>query len=197
MKIRNYRSFKKEKGVFCIEGTWTNDYRVKTSVLKALEFLEVIENVKTVIRQCPNLPAFQQLVNDSFQARYSHYSILYLAFHGESNSIFIEKRKKKGISLDDLAEIIGNRANGKIIHLGCCSTLDVDGWALRRFLKATNALAISGYKKDIDFVKSTAYDLVYFQQCQQAHDVRKISSAMKKYHKNLGDELGFVFKYFE
>jgi hypothetical protein len=132
IKKRKYRTFKKEKGVFCIEGSWTNDHRDKTSVLKALEFLEVIEDVKTVIRQCPNLSAFKQLVNDSFQSRYSHYAILYLAFHGKSDSIFVEKRKK-GISLDDLAEIIGDRANGKIIHLGCCSTLNVDGWALRRF----------------------------------------------------------------
>ena len=72
IKKRKYRTFKKEKGVFCIEGSWTNDHRDKTSVLKALEFLEVIEDVKTVIRQCPNLSAFKQLVNDSFQSRYSH-----------------------------------------------------------------------------------------------------------------------------
>ncbi|MDQ3190367.1 MAG: hypothetical protein M3Q58_02110 [Bacteroidota bacterium] len=56
--------------------------------------------------------------------------------------------------------MIGEKANGKIIHFGCCSTLNTDGCALRRFLQKTKALAISGYYKDIDFVESTVFDLM-------------------------------------
>ncbi len=39
--IRIFKSFTKEKGVFCIEGSWEKDHRDKKSVNKALEFLDV------------------------------------------------------------------------------------------------------------------------------------------------------------
>ena len=88
--------------------------------------------------------------------------------------------------------MIGNRANGKIIHFGCCSTLNVSKWVINKFLKKTNALAVSGYKTDIDFIESTVYDLLYFQQCQKSFSMKVIEKNMKAYHNKLGKELGFV-----
>lgn len=188
---RKINSFYKQKGIFCIEGSWENDHRDKKSVVKALEFLECIESVKSIIKQCHNPTTLKELLSDSMQAKYSKYPIVYLAFHGSPEEIFVGKRNRT-VSFDEVAEIIGDRANGKIIHFGCCSTLETDGWSIRRFLKKTNALAVSGYKKDIDFVQSTAFDLLYFQQCQKYYNIKKIKSSMKAYHNKLGKELGFV-----
>ena len=193
-QIRAYKSFTKEKGILCIEGSWENDHRDKKSVEKALEFLECIENVKFIVKQCHNQATLEELTRDSMQSRYSKYSILYLAFHGKPGMINVGKRSKY-VSFDEVADMIGDKANGKIIHFGCCSTLKLDGWAIRRFIKKTNALAVSGYSKDIDFVRSTAFDIMYFQQCQRAFDIRKVTKQMKKYHSKLGNELGFVIKH--
>lgn len=126
--------------------------------------------------------------------KYKKYSIIYLAFHGEPNSIHLGKHGKKA-NLEEIANIINGRANGKIVHFGCCSTLDVSQWELRRFLKNTNALAVSGYKKDIDFIRSTALDLLYFQQCQKTFDIRIIKRKMNEYYKKLSGELGFIIKH--
>lgn len=191
--IRTHRTENYKKGIFCIEGLWTPDHRDKSSVKKALDFLELIEGVKTAHRNCINKLALSQLIDDSFQKRYSRYAILYLAFHGEPSKIVVEKRNKT-VSLDEVADMIDGRANGRIIHFGSCRTLETDGWELRRFLKKTNALAVSGYTADVDFVRSSVFDLIYFQQCQTTTSIRKISEEMKRYYKNLGAELGFKIK---
>jgi hypothetical protein len=194
--IRNDKAFTKKKGIFCIEGAWVNDHRDLTSVGKALEFIKTIEKVEYIHKQCHNHQTLEELINDSMQKKYSKNSILYFAFHGKKEHIFVEKRNKS-IHLDKIAEIIGERANGKIIHFGSCSTLDTSGWMIRKFLKNTKALAISGYKKDIDFLKSTLFDLLYFQQCQRHYSIKSIENQMKKYHSKLGKELGFVIHRFK
>ena len=111
----------------------------------------------------------------------------------QPSKIVVEKRNKT-VSLDEVADMIDGRANGRIIHFGSCRTLETDGWELRRFLKKTNALAVSGYTADVDFVRSSVFDLIYFQQCQTTTSIRKISEEMKRYYKNLGAELGFKIK---
>ena len=188
---RNDKAFTKEKGVFCIEGSWVNDHRDSTSVSKALEFLKIIENVNIIHKQCHNRLTLDELIDDSMQKKYANNSILYFAFHGKPEHLLVEKRNKT-IHIDEIAELIGDRADGKIIHFGCCSTLDTNGWVIRRFLKKTNALAVSGYKKDIDFLKSTLFDILYFQKCQKHYSIKSIEKEMKKYHQQLGKELGFV-----
>jgi hypothetical protein len=194
--IRNIRAFTKEKHIFCIEGSWENDHRDTKSVTKALEFLKCIEKVDCITTHCNNVSTLEELISDSMQAKYKKYSILYLAFHGKSNNILVGKRNGS-VSLEEIAEMIGDKANGKIIHFGSCSTLNVSGWELRKFLKKTNALAISGYKKDIEFVRSTLFDLIYFQQCQSSVNIKVIERNIYKYYSNLGKELGFVFKYWK
>jgi hypothetical protein len=191
--IRSVNAFSRKKGIFCIEGPWVNDHASSTSVAKALEFLSIIESVNVIHKQCQNEATFNDLIDDAMKKKYSKNSILYLAFHGEPGKLFVGRRKKT-INLDDVASVIGKRANGKIIHFGCCSTLNVSGWELRRFLRITGALAISGYQKDIDFLKSTLFDLLYFQQCQRNVNINSIKAGMKRYHNRLGKELGFVMK---
>jgi hypothetical protein len=192
--IRSVRSFSREKDIFCIEGSWDNDHRDKKSVEKALELLECIEQIHTITRKCYNYETLENLLADSMLKKYNKYSIIYLAFHDEPNSIHLGKHGKKA-NLEEIANIINGRANGKIVHFGCCSTLDVSQWELRKFLKNTNALAISGYKEDIDFMKSTALDLLYFQQCQKTFDIRIIKRKMNEYYKKLSEELGFMIKH--
>lgn len=194
--IRNVHSFQREKNIFCIEGSWVNDHRSKTSVKLALDFLECIEGIKPIVKQCQNKETLKELLEDCTLSKYKKYNIIYLAFHGTSENIFVGKRNKT-VNLDEIAEMIGDKANGKIIHFGCCSTLDTTGWKLRSFLNKTGALAISGYNKDIDFTKSTAFDLMYFQQCHKTTNIIKIEKEMKAYHNKLGKELGFVIKYWK
>jgi hypothetical protein len=192
--IRSIRSFTREKNIFCIEGSWDSDHRNKTSVERALDFFECIEQVKTTTRKCYNKETLKDILSESMQSKYRKYSIIYLAFHGEPNAIHLGRRNKKA-NLEEIADIINGKANGKIIHFGACSTLNVSQSKLNKFLENTNALAISGYKTDIDFIKSAALDLLYFQQCQKTVDIRTIKTRMNEYYRKLSKDLGFVIKY--
>ena len=54
-----------------------------------------------------------------------------------------------------------------MIHFGCCQTLGVSQRRLRRFILETDALAVSGYEKDIDWVRSAGLDFSFFASIQQ------------------------------
>lgn len=54
-----------------------------------------------------------------------------------------------------------------MIYFGTCSTLDVDKRHLKRFLKQTNALAVCGYKSEVDWMLSAAFDLLVFGTMQE------------------------------
>ena len=124
--IRNVKSFTREKHIFCIEGSWENDHRDTKSVKQALEFLKCIEKVNCIFKQCNNPSTLKELIFDSMLAKYKKLSILDFAFHGEPNNILVGKRNGK-VNLEEIAEMIGDKANGKIIHFGSCSALDVSG----------------------------------------------------------------------
>ncbi|MES2703839.1 MAG: DUF6642 family protein [Bacteroidota bacterium] len=183
----------KEKNIFCIEGDWTNSLKDRSSIKTALEFLEHNSHIRTAHRNCSTIEEFDQRIKTSLQKAYSKYGIIYLAFHGTPGSINVGKRKK--LAIEEIAEMVSGKAEDKIIHFGSCSTLDVSGWDLRRFLETTGALAVSGYKTDIDFIPSTFLDMLYFEHCQYSRKMSTIETNMNAYHRKLMNKLGFVIKY--
>ena len=183
----------KDKNIFCIEGNWSNNLKHKASIKSALDFFEHNSKAKYIHRHCSTDSQFEELIKTSLQKTYHKYAIIYLAFHGDQGTINVGKRQK--LSLDEIAEMIGDTATDKIIHFGCCSTLDVSGWELRRFLKNTGALAVSGYTEKIDFIQSTFLDILYFKHCQYSRKMSVIEKEMYSYYKVLMQELGFIIKY--
>lgn len=180
------------KHIFCIEGSWSNDFKDKASILAALEFLKCNAEIDFIRKECIEPEAFKVLLQTAMQKGYVKYGIVYLAFHGSSRCLHIGKRKK--IDLAAIADIIEDSAQNKIIHFGSCSTLKgVTAWELKRFLNKTGAAAISGYTKDIDFIESTVLDILYFKKCQQyiRTPLVKTQRDMKQYYGKLIAELGF------
>lgn len=183
----------KKKHIFCIEENWTHDLKDKASIRTALDFLEHNAEIKPIRKDCSTIDQFKDLVETSLQKRYKQHSIIYLAFHGSPGCLHIGKRKK--LDFSTIAELLDGRAADKIIHFGSCSTLNLDGWELRRFWKDTGALAISGYTKDIDFIESSVLDILYFRKCQEYRKVPLIERDMKEYYGRLMRELGFKMMY--
>lgn len=183
----------KKKHIFCIEGNWTHDLKDKASIRTALDFLEHNAEIKSIRKDCSTIDQFNDLIGTSLQKRYKQHTIIYLAFHGSPGSLHVGKRKK--IDFHCLAEWLDGRAADKIIHFGSCSTLNIDGWELRRFWKDTGALAVSGYTKDIDFIESSVLDILYFRKCQESRKMAAIETEMKEYYGRLMRELGFKMIY--
>jgi hypothetical protein len=95
------------------------------------------------------------------------------------------------ISLDELAEMLGDSCKNKILHFGACHVLNTDTRLLKRFLKQTNALCICGFKYEIKFIESSAFDILLLDMFQEFLDVTRVEANIKMYYKSFANKLGF------
>ena len=56
----------------------------------------------------------------------------------------------------------------RIIHFGSCGTLDIHGNRVRSFLQRTGALAVCGYKSEVDWMLSAAFEIIPSSPTQTA-----------------------------
>lgn len=76
------------------------------------------------------------------------------------------------VDLAWLEERLAGACKGRVIHLGSCQTMNVHGRRLNKFLKTTGALAVCGYKIDVDWIYSAAFEIMLFG-CFQRYSMTK------------------------
>lgn len=166
------------KGIFCIEGLWENNLRQKSTVQPILDLLHLNEKIPYIYRDSATIEELEFYLKKWTQQAYKRYPILYLAFHGEENEI---APGRGNYSIDYLREVIKGKCENKIIIFASCSTVSIDKRRLKTFLKDTNALAICGYKNDVDWMISTAFELLLLSTMQENHfDGRGIEAICRK-----------------
>lgn len=154
---------KDAKGIFCLEGDWTNDLRDTSSVENGLRLLRDTERIPYIHRNIATRADFEYYLGKWVNKQYANYPVLYLGFHGVPGGEVIQMpAKKEEVSLDDLAEILGGRCAGRIIYLGSCYALDTHGIRLNKFIARTDALAVCGYTKWVAWTVSTAFEIILF-----------------------------------
>lgn len=99
------------------------------------------------------------------QKTYADYPVLYLAYHGVEDNLVLADGK---ISLTELSseEYLGDKCKNRIVVIGSCSTLAIDKRKLKTFLKRTGALAVCGYRTDVNWVESTAFEMLLLYAMQ-------------------------------
>lgn len=127
--------------------------------------MELNNGIKTIYKTCGSIEEFELRINQITRdnRKYKSFEIIYLAFLGSKNNIIFGETE---YSLNEIDLLLESKLNDKIIHFGNCKTLLYEKQA-RDFLKITCAKAISGYIKIIDFIESTALDILYFNPCQE------------------------------
>ena len=159
----------KVRGIFCLETDWS-EVRTSPSVEPMLELLKCSPlAIPFVHRNVVTVDALDYYLKKWTQRRHDDLPILYLAFHGIEGEVQFGdlRRRAARVTLDQLEEALRGKCHGRVIHFGCCQTLRVSQWRLRRFIEETGALAVSGYEKDIDWVRSAALDFSLFASIQQ------------------------------
>lgn len=144
-------------GIFCLEGEWDPDLRERLSVLPVLEYLERLGEIKAIHRDVATRAELKHYLGKWSQRRYDDYRVLFLATHGDKGELTWSKGNRT--SLVELAEILGDSANGCYIYLGACLTL-FDDKESRKFVEATGAAAVLGYRKSVDFIEGAAFETV-------------------------------------
>ncbi|KQC03450.1 MAG: hypothetical protein APR54_09400 [Candidatus Cloacimonas sp. SDB] len=153
----------KGKGIFCLEAKWYNDLRKKSSVRPILELLEMNSNIPYIYADCATAAEFEFFLKKWALKKYISYPILYLAFHGSENGIWISNQF---ITLDEISLILKGKCTNKIILFASCSTINIDMINLKNFLQTTDALAICGYKLIVPWIQSTALELMILSAMQ-------------------------------
>lgn len=155
----------RKRGIFCLEGDWWNDLNRSSTVKPVLKLLcQTDPGISFVHRDVGTLEEFKHYLGKWVQKGRSQYPVLYLAFHGDKGVICVgdQRRPKSRMKLDDLAALLEDKCNGRIIHLGSCGTLDCDARHIQRFLQTTGASAVTGFSGDIGWLKSSAFEALLF-----------------------------------
>ena len=186
----------KKKGVFCLEGDWWGA-RDKTSIEPMLRLLETMGGYKVpyVHHDVATHEEFDFYLQKWCGRTFDRYPILYLAFHGEPGGIAVGEGRTSTIALDELADRLEGSCKGRVIHFGSCSTLDIHGNELNRFLRRTGACAVFGFRTDVDWPLSAAFDLLVLGYLQEvsltAPGMRKLQRLLKEDAPGLGKRLEF------
>jgi hypothetical protein len=128
--------------------------------------------------------------------RGANYPILILAFHGEPGLLYVGARRKTNVvTLDDLATIVGDKLRGRLVHLSACSALDVEHRRIRRFLKRTGAVAATGFREDVEWLKSSAFEVmlldIFLQHPLTRAGARRMARSVRRELPELRRELRF------
>src|SRR5690606_545520 len=139
----------------------------------------------------------QHLLREWLQARYASFPVLVLAFHGKPGQIIVSKGRgsSRYMTLEEIADLLAGACKGCVIHFSSCETIDVDKGRLEAFLRKTRAAAVSGFRFDIEWLHSAAFEILYLGALQNysatAHGMRAVERQLRKLAPTLMKLLGF------
>jgi len=87
------------------------------------------------------------------QKQYQAYSICMLEFHGTRRDL----RRRTTSSISTSSGDAGRTVCRRLMHFDSCETLDIPVRQIEAFRRRTNADAISGYTKDVDWIEAAAF----------------------------------------
>ncbi len=157
------RKNRQKKNIFCIEGLWDNDLRRRSTIEPILELLSINYDIKYIYKDCATREELFYLLDRWKRARYDTYPILYIATHGWERGL---RFGDHDLWLQELAERLAGECKNRIIVFASCKTLGGEQDPLEDFLERTGALAICGYRNDVPWLRSTAFECLLLASMQ-------------------------------
>lgn len=174
------------KNIACLESLWNTDIEDRWSVRPILEVIANIHDLKLAYLSCNTHEEFA--FNLKMLAKRRSYGILYLAFHGAPGEIFLGD--DTSLTLENLQELMGTRFADWIVHFGSCSTVDVTPRQLKSFVVETQVKMVLGYTKSVDWIESSALDLLIFQSLQKYINLNAWWTYLKKTYPDMVELTG-------
>ena len=154
-------------GIYCIECTWGDNYSVKGP----LSLVTAVHGAPMIHRVVGSSQDFEKSLTiwSKRIMKNVKYAVLYLGFHGFAKGLQVGKDAplRNYVRWEQIADLVADLDPGEwrweqsLIHFGACSTMDAADSDLEAFLKETRVEAISGYTRDVGWMASTAFDLMY------------------------------------
>ncbi len=187
---------KTKKGVFCLEiSDWFGSMKKKNTVEPVLELLHHSPlEVRYIHRDVATKEELNFYLGKWTLAEYRSYPILYLAFHGAPGELFLAENSGM-INIEELLKILEGKCHKKIIHFGACSVFNLEGRVLKRIISRFDALAISGYSSEVDWVTSSVFEMLFLAELQKnaltKSGILAVKNRIKEIAPHLSKKLGF------
>ena len=187
------------KGVFCLETDQWFGYKDRATVEPALDLLERYRKVPYQHRDVATTEEFRYFLDKYFRPGFKTHPILYLGFHGagaeDGIDAFVETGDGTPVSLEQLEEWIDGRCGGRLVHFGACGVMKSHGNRLNRFVRNTGAVGCCGYREDVDWLESAAFETLLLGLLQGAaftkSSIQKFDRDLKEMAPGLYERLGF------
>jgi hypothetical protein len=175
------------KKLVCLESDW-EDWDKPKSVLPMLQLLSYRENGRLtyVHKYCNSKKDF--LDNATEVGKHKRFEIVYVAMHGSRGEIH---PGKESIYLQDLSEHTGRKWENRIVHFGSCAVLYSEE-KVKNFQKETGIALITGFRKNIDWDYSTAFDYLCLTHLLNDNNDGHLINRLHKLAKGPFADLGFV-----
>ncbi len=176
--------------IICLEGEWSADIRSEESVKPLLQILQRRGEIKYIYRRCGTKSELGYYLR---QRRYFRdYHIVYLSFHGARGKLRISPEEE--MTLAEIADLARGAFRKKVVYFGSCKTLRAVDEQLKEFLTMTGAAAVAGYTKDVGWVESSAFELLFLYWAayykKPAYLLRKLAARYPRFDELMG------FKYY-
>jgi len=186
------------KGVFCLECDWWSDARRRYSMEYLLDLLDQFTppRCRHIHYDVSTREEFFFLIRKWSQKRFATHPLLYLGFHGKQGELLLGSAKRSPrVTLEEISETLAGKCNGRVILFGSCETIRAVPWQRRNFLEATQALAICGYQREVDWMTSAAMDLIVLAAMQEftftLTGISAIAERIRQRSRGLQRALGF------
>lgn len=161
-----------EKFIFCLEAISDSKFPESTPTIKGLEQL-ALQGIESIYNFCDSIEELEErlgaLVYDD--KHFKEYEIIYLVVQGTEDSIQLSNYF---YTLQEIAELFEGKMKGKIIHFANTKPLDLTQDDAQYFLDVSGARAISGYGLNSVSVASLPLDQLFFNLCQDEHDLTEV-----------------------
>jgi hypothetical protein len=185
------------KGIFCLESEWFG-LRSTVSVRPALELLRASDyHVAYIHRDVATRAELEHYLRKWFQERHTGFEVLWLAMHSRRGLLLPGdmRRPDEKMHIDRLEEILADKCRGRFIHFGGCRTIAMPPARIRRFLRATGAVGISGFREEVDWTESTLFESALLLELQKhpmtAAGLRAVRNRMRRLRPIEFEESGF------
>jgi hypothetical protein len=182
-------------GIFTFEGDWEKDLKDKSSIRPNLETLRDAYGIKFIHRQIGTRTELRYYVKKWLKkgrGHYRHYRVGHFAFHGERGLIY-PGEGEVGVRLKQLEGYINEGAKGRVIFFGSCSTVDLSAKKIQAFLDNTKASAVCGFTEEVDWLESTAFELLVLEALTRFNSAKEAELHLKEQYGEFVDRLGLTF----
>jgi hypothetical protein len=186
------------KGIFCLEAEWFG-LKSSVSVRPALELLRASDyKVPFIHRDVATRAELEHYLRKWFQGRQRGFEVLWLAIHSRKGLLLPGdmRRADERVHIDRLEEVLAGRCRGRFVHFGGCRTVAVPTSRIRRFLRATGAVGVSGFREEVDWTESTLFEVAYMLEMQKhpltQAGMRRVRAALRRQRPVEYRETGFA-----